>query len=393
MAAQTKRDYYEVLGVARTVTQVDIKSAYRKAALKWHPDRNPDHKETAGDELSEKPPEAYSVLADQQKRAAYDRHGHAGVSGHGRGKQASTAQFSRDCRIFFGGKSSQLREDIFGIGVGAGRGRGRSRAQRGADLRYDMRLSFEEAAAGNHNEASPATAGCLRCVQSAPGAKAGTGTRRRVPRLAAVTVVTPLPTGVFRHFAYVPELRQGAGAGDSRRNALNAEGRGRIERTRTIDVKIPPGVDSQTRIRVPGEKVKQARKGGPPGDLYIVLDVKDHPFFERRGADAYCTVPISIAQAALGAEITVPGLAGEEKVSVPEGTQTGAIIRLRAKGLSDPHGGGKGDLYISIRVVTPTKLTREQKRMLQQLGETIAVENRPAERNSSFFEKVKDIFG
>ena len=177
-----------------------------------------------------------------------------------------------------------------------------------------------------------------------------------------------------------------------REKCAECRGQGRVERTRTIDVRIPPGVDSQTRVRVPGEG-EPGVNGGPPGDLYIVLEIKDHPFFERRGADLYCTIPISVAQAALGAEILVPALGGDEKVTIPEGTQTGAIIRLKGKGLPDPHGGGKGDLYVHVRVMTPTKLTREQRRLLQQLGGTMPAENRPAERNSSFFEKVKDIFG
>ncbi len=151
-------------------------------------------------------------------------------------------------------------------------------------------------------------------------------------------------------------------------------------------------MDSQTRMRVSGEG-EPGVNGGPPGDLYIVLEVKDHPFFERRGADLYCTIPISVAQAALGCEILVPGLAGEEKVTIAEGTQNGSIIRLKGKGLPDPHGGGKGEFYVNIRVVIPTKLSREQRRLFAQLGDTLTVENRPTERSSSLFEKVKDIFG
>jgi molecular chaperone DnaJ len=177
-----------------------------------------------------------------------------------------------------------------------------------------------------------------------------------------------------------------------REKCPECRGRESEEKTRSIEVRIPPGVDSQTRIRVPNEG-EPGVNGGAPGDLYIVLEVKDHPFFERRGADLYCTIPISVTQAALGAELTVPGLAGEEKVSIPEGTQTGSTIRLKGKGLPDPQSGGKGDLYVNLRVLTPTKLTREQRRLFQQLGETLEIENRPAERNSSFFEKVKDIFG
>jgi molecular chaperone DnaJ len=170
------------------------------------------------------------------------------------------------------------------------------------------------------------------------------------------------------------------------------KGRGRVEQIRTIDVRIPPGVDSQTRIRVAGEG-EQGANGAPAGDLYIVLDVKDHPFFERRGADLYCTIPISFSQAALGADISVPGLVSDERISIPEGTQTGSIFRLKGKGLPDPHGGGKGDLYVNVRVLTPSKLTRDQRKLLQELGETLQVENRPADRGSSFFEKMKDIFG
>src|SRR5947209_5780695 len=284
MTRQTKRDYYEVLGVRRTAVQDEIKSAYRKAALKWHPDRNPEQKDTAEAKFREAT-EAYSVLSDAQKRAAYDRYGHAGVSG-----VSADAGFNSSIFDEF--------QDIFGDFFG-----------------------FED---------------------------------------------------LF--------------------GRTGGRGRGRVERTRTIEVRIPPGVDSQTRIRVPNEGEPGAN-GAPPGDLYIVLDVKEHPFFERRGADLYCTMPVSIAQAALGAELSVPGLNGEEKVSIPEGTQTGSIIRLKGKGLPDPHGGGKGDLYVNVRVITPEKLTRDQRLLLQQLDQMLKVENRPAERNSSFFEKVKDIFG
>src|SRR6266704_145073 len=331
MTRQTKRDYYEVLGVSRTAVQDEIKSAYRKAALKWHPDRNPEQKDTAEAKFREAT-EDYSVLSDAQKRAAYDRYGHAGVSGVSADAGFNSSIFEEFQDIFgdfFG------FEDIFGRTGG----RGRQRVQRGADLRYDMELTFEEAAAGVSTKVRlPRQELCEACKGT--GAKAGTG------------VVT----------------------------------------CETCEVRIPPGVDSQTRIRVPNEGEPGAN-GAPPGDLYIVLDVKEHPFFERRGADLYCTMPVSIAQAALGAELSVPGLNGEEKVSIPEGTQTGSIIRLKGKGLPDPHGGGKGDLYVNVRVITPTKLTRDQRLLLQQLDQMLKVENRPAERNSSFFEKVKDIFG
>ena len=165
-----------------------------------------------------------------------------------------------------------------------------------------------------------------------------------------------------------------------------------MEREKTIELRIPPGVDTGTRLRVNGEGEVGAN-GGSPGDLYVVLEVKEHAFFERRGADLYCTIPLSIAQAALGTELQVPGLNGEEKLKIPEGTQSGAVFRVKGKGLADPRGGGRGDLYYHVRVMTPTKLTREQRRLLEQLNATIQVENKPADRNSSIFDKVKDIFG
>jgi molecular chaperone DnaJ len=379
MAAQVKSDYYEVLGIIRTATSDEIKSAYRKAALKWHPDRNPEKKEAAEVKFREAT-EAYSVLSDAQKRAAYDRFGHAGLSGMGTDFNRSIFDEFQDVfGDFFG------FEDVFGRGAG-GRG-GRSRVQRGADLRYDMRFSFEEAAAGVTTKIRiPRQELCGACKGT--GAKAGTG---------AVTCESCKGRGQLHYqqgfFSISRTCPACQGSGQViRAKCPECHGSGRIERTRTIDVRIPPGVDSQTRIRVPGEG-EQGANGGPAGDLYIVLEVADHPFFERRGADLYCTIPISITQAALGAEITVPGLSGDEKVSIEEGTQTGSTIRLKAKGLPDPHGGGKGDLYVNVRVVTPSKLTRDQRRALQQLGELLEVENRPAQRDSSLFEKVKDIFG
>jgi molecular chaperone DnaJ len=165
-----------------------------------------------------------------------------------------------------------------------------------------------------------------------------------------------------------------------------------MHREKTIDLRVPAGVDSGTRLRVPGEGEAGAN-GGPNGDLYVVLDVKEHPFFERRGADLYCTIPVSIAQATLGAEISVPGLIGEERLKIPEGTQSGAVFRIKGHALPDPRGGGKGDLYYHVRVLTPSKLTRDQRKLMEQLGATLKMENKPAERGSSFFDKVKDIFG
>jgi len=378
MASHSKSDYYEILSVSRTSTQEEVKSAYRKAALKWHPDRNPQQKEQAEGKFREAT-EAYSVLSDTNKRAAYDRYGHAGVAG-----MSAEAGFNHTIFEEF----QDIFGDFFGFEDVFGRGsRGRSRVQRGADLRYDMGLSFEEAAAGVTTKIRlPRQEFCEAC--NGTGAKAGTGasaceTCRGRGQLH-------YQQGFFSISRTCPDC-QGAGQ-VVREKCAECRGRGRMERTRTIDVRIPPGVDSQTRMRVAGEG-EAGGNGGPPGDLYIVLEVKEHPFFERRGADLYCTIPISVAQAALGAEIVAPCLGGDEKVSVAEGTQNGSIIRLKGKGLPDPHGGGKGDLYINVRVAIPTKLTRDQRRLMQQLGETLQVENSPAERSSSLFEKVKDIFG
>ena len=380
MPAQSKRDYYDVLAVSRTATADEIKSAYRKAAMKWHPDRNPSQKETAEGKFREAT-EAYSVLSDAKKRGAYDRFGHAGVSAVGGGDAGFNHTIFEEFQDIFGDFFGF--EEIFGRAAGSGR----ARTQRGADLRYDMRLTFEEAAMGLTTKIRiPRQDLCHVCKGT--GAKPGTG---------SATCETCKGKGQLHYqqgfFAITRTCPACQGAGQTiREKCTECRGRGRVDQTRSIDVRIPPGVDSQTRMRVAGEGEPGAN-GAPPGDLYIVLEVKDHPFFERRGADLYCTIPISFSQAALGAEISVPGLFGDERLAIPEGTQTGSIFRLKGKGLPDPHGGGKGDLYVNVRALTPAKLTREQRRLLQQLGETLQVENRPVERNSTFFEKMKDIFG
>ena len=378
----TKRDYYEILGVSREAASDEVKSAFRKAALRWHPDRNPDNKHEAADRFREAT-EAYGVLSDPQKRAAYDRYGHAGVAQMG-------GSFSQeDLNSIFGSSLEEILgafgfDDLFGMGSRSGR---RSRAHRGADLRYDMGLSFEEAANGVHTRIKvPRLELCDLC--GGTGAEAGS---------APIPCQSCGGRGQVRYqqgfFAVTRTCPACRGAGQQIQNPCRkCRGQGRIQRERIIEARIPPGVDSQTRLRIPGEGEAGAN-GGPPGDLYVVLEVKEHPFFERRNADLYCTIPINVAQATLGAEISVPTLNGNEKLKIPEGTQTGHIFRLRGKGLPDPHGGGKGDLYVNARVVTPSKLTREQRKLFQQLAAVLEEENRPAERNSSFFEKVKDIFG
>jgi molecular chaperone DnaJ len=380
MAKTHQRDYYEVLGVTRTASVDEIKAAYRKCALKWHPDRHPEDKAEAEAKFREST-EAYSVLSDSQKRQIYDTYGHSGLSGVGGGVDFSGTIF-QDFHDIFGDFFGF--EDLFSGGRRGGRSR---RSQRGSDLRYDMTLTFEEAATGVNTKIKiPRQEFCGAC--NGTGAKAGTGV------VACQTCggrgQLAYQQGFFTITRTCPAC-QGAGQIIKER-CTECRGQGRVEKERTIELRIPPGVDTGTRLRVQGEG-EPGPNGGPTGDLYVVLEVKEHPFFERRGADLYCTIPISIAQAALGSELQVPGLGGDEKLKIPEGTESGAVFRVRGKGLADPHGGGKGDLYYHVRVLTPTKLTREQRKLIEQLGASLKVENKPAERGSSLFDKVKDIFG
>jgi molecular chaperone DnaJ len=377
MARTNQRDFYEVLGVERTASVDEIKSAYRKSALKWHPDRNPENKQEAEHKFRECT-EAYSVLSDAQKRQVYDTYGHAGLSG------AAGADFNNT--IF------QDFHDIFGDFFGfddmfSGGRRGRSRVQRGADLRYDMTLTFEEASTGVATKIKLVRQEyCESC--NGTGAKVGTGVA--ACQTCGGRGQLAYQQGFFTITRTCPAC-QGAGQ-IIRERCPDCRGQGRIERERTIELRVPPGVDTGTRLRVAGEG-EPGPNGGPPGDLYVVLEVKEHTFFERRGADLYCTIPVSLVQAALGAEIQVPGLNGEERLKIPEGTQSGAVFRHKGKGMPDPRGGGRGDLYYHVRVLTPVKLTREQRKLMEQLGATLKVENKPAERNSSIIDKVKDIFG
>jgi len=249
--------------------------------------------------------------------------------------------------------------------------------QRGADLRYDMSLTFEEAAAGVTTKVKlPRQEYCEAC--NGTGAKAGTGVAachscggrgQLAYQQGFLTITRTCPAC------------QGAGQ-IIRERCPDCRGQGRLERERTIELRVPPGVDTGTRLRVAGEG-EPGPNGGPPGDLYVVLEVKEHPFFERRGADLYCTIPVSVVQAAVGTELQVPGLTGEEKLKIPEGTQSGAVFRVKGKGMPDPHGGGRGDLYYHVRVMTPVKLTREHRSLMEQLGATLKLEKNPSEINST----------
>ncbi|HEY2460495.1 MAG TPA: molecular chaperone DnaJ [Candidatus Acidoferrum sp.] len=378
MARTNQKDYYEILGVERTSSVEEIKSSYRKCALKWHPDRNPENKAEAEIKFREST-EAYSILSDPQKRQIYDTYGHAGLSGANVGADFNSTIF-QDFHDIFG--------DFFGFeDMLSGGRRGRGRSQRGADLRYDMTLTFEEASGGVTTKIKlPRQEYCSSCKGT--GAKAGTGV------IACQTCGGRGQLAYQQGFFTITRtcaVCQGAGQ-IVRERCPDCRGQGRIEREKIIELRIPPGVDTGTRLRVAGEG-EPGPNGGPDGDLYVVLEVKEHSFFERRGADLYCTIPISIAQASLGTELQVPGLIGEERLKIPEGTQSGAVFRIKGKGMPDPRGGGKGDLYYHVRVLTPTKLTRDQRKLVEQLGASLKVENKPADRNSSIFDKVKDIFG
>ena len=370
-----KRDYYEVLGVSRTAGDQEIKSAYRKLALQYHPDRNPDNPEA--EERFKECSEAYAVLADAEKRARYDRFGHAGV-GAAAGQGFDATVFN-DFQDIFG--------DLFGFGdmFGQGAGRRRSRAQRGADLREDLTLEFEEAVFGvtkqvqvrRHEE-------CEQCK--------GSGV---APGKSPVTCTTCGGRGQMRYQqGFFSISRTCSTCGGSGKLIVDpcsqCRGQGRVTRDRTVTVKVPAGVEEGARILYSNEG-EAGVYGGPPGDLYIVLHAKEHAFFERNGKDLYCALPISMSQAALGAEIQVPTLEGEEKLKIPEGTQTGSHFKLKNKGVPVLNGRGRGDLFVEVKVQTPSKLTKRQRELLQELHTTLSIENKPVSR--SLLNRVKEIFG
>jgi molecular chaperone DnaJ len=372
----SKRDYYEVLGVSRSATEAEIKTAYRKLAVRFHPDKNPgDH--TAEEKFKEAA-EAYSVLSDAEQRARYDRFGHAGVAGAGAGANWGGAGG-------FGGGIEDILGDLFGFGdmFGGRGGSRRSAAQRGADLRYDLEMTLEEAAAGMTAQLRiPRLEACETC--SGSGAAPGTQPE---------TCSTCGGAGQVRYqqgfFAVSRTCGQCRGTGKVIRTPCEAcRGAGRVEREKQMEVKIPAGVETGSRLRLAGEGEAGAQ-GGPAGDLYVVIHVKEHEVFERQGNNLYASSPITFAQAALGSEITVPTLDGQQNLRVPAGTQTGTVFRLKGNGMPVLGGRGRGDLFVSVTVVTPTTLTREQRRLLEQLAE---VEEQDL-GDRGLMDKVRDIFG
>jgi molecular chaperone DnaJ len=380
----SKRDYYEVLGIDRQASDQEIKSAYRKLALKYHPDRNPgDHQ---AEERFKEAAEAYAILADAEKRGLYDRFGHAGVSGAAAGAGAGF-----DPTIFadFGDIFSGLG-DMFGFGDVFGGRRRRGGPQRGADLRYDLEISFDESYDGTETSIQiPREETCESCKGS--GAAAGSspetcpqcrGTGQLRYQQGFLTVARPCGTC------------RGTGRIISK-PCQDCRGAGRIARDRKITVKIPPGIATGQRLRLYSEG-EHGTAGGPPGDLYVVVHVQEHSLFHREGDDLYCEIPVTFPLLALGGELRVPTVKDEDTVTLPSGTQTGARFKLRGKGMPNVSGRGHGDLYVVVRAQVPKKLTRDQKHLLEELAKTMPQEvtDRSGESpEKPFFEKVKDIFG
>ena len=372
----SKRDYYEVLAVSRTATDQEIKSAYRRLAVKYHPDKNPN--DDGAEEKFKEAAEAYSVLSNPEQRQRYDRFGHAGVSSGAAGAGAWGAPG-------FGGIEDILG-DLFGFGDVFGSGRGgtrRSAAQRGADLRYDLEITLEEAANGMTAQLRiPRLESCETCK----GSGAASGSQPESCSTCAGSGQVRYQQGFFSVSRTCHVCR---GTGKVIKNpCADCHGTGRIEREKQMEVKVPAGVETGSRLRVSGEG-QAGTQGGATGDLYVVIHVAEHEQFERQGNNLYEAVPITFAQAALGADIMVKTLDGEEKLKVPMGTQTGTVFRLRGKGMPALGGRGRGDLFVSATVITPTTLTREQRRLLEQLAE---VENTDLE-SKGLVDKVRDIFG
>lgn len=369
-----KRDYYEVLGVAREASGSELKVAYRRLAMKFHPDRNPDNPDAEAHFKEAK--EAYEVLSDEEKRAVYDRLGHAGLNpSHGRGG-------------FGGGPDafSDIFGDVFGDIFGAARRGGRNQVFRGADLRYELELTLEQAVFGDSiNLDLPTQVECERC--SGKGAEPGSD---------VITCATCAGAGHVRvaqgFFSIQQTCPACGGAGTIiEKPCRECTGRGRVRKIRTLAVKVPPGVDNGDRIRLSREG-EAGRNGGPPGDLYVDILVREHPIFVREGQNLSCEVPISFATAVLGGTVDVPTLDGNVVLKVPPETQSGKIFRLRGKGVRSVRAGGFGDLFCRVQIETPVSLNDEQKSKLRAFAESIDAEDRHCPRARSWFDGVKQFF-
>ncbi|MCC5452432.1 molecular chaperone DnaJ [Rheinheimera sp. UJ51] len=370
----SKRDYYEVLGVAKGADDKEIKKAYKRLAMKFHPDRTQGDK--AMEEKFKEVQEAYEILSDDQKKAAYDRFGHAGVDPNRGAGGGGNADFGD----IFG--------DVFGDIFGGGGRRGQSRAQRGSDLRYNLELTLEEAVKGKSVDIKvPTMVGCDSCDGS--GAKKGTSAKS-CPTCHGAGQVTMRQS----FFAVQQTCPTCSGRGKIIPDPCSkCHGEGRIEKTKTLAVKIPAGVDTGDRIRLTGEG-EAGMHGAPAGDLYVQVSVRQHAIFQRDGNNLYCDVPLSFATAALGGEIDVPTLDGRVKLKIPAETQTEKMFRLRGKGVQSVRGGGVGDLVCKVVIETPVNLSERQKELLRQLDDSMAGDSEAKHRPKSkgFFDGVKKFF-
>jgi molecular chaperone DnaJ len=377
--SSTKRDYYEVLSVSRSCSDDDIKKAYRRLALQFHPDRNNAPEAT---ERFKEATEAYQVLSDAEKRSAYDRYGHAAFERSG---GAGTVDFSN----FVGLSIEDLFESFFGT---PGQRGARQRVQRGQDLRYDMHLTLEEAVFGTSKEISLTKhASCARCTGSGmePGSQ-----RAKCTKCEGSGEIRRMQQSIFGQFVNVTLCDRCNGEGQVISDpCTECQGRGVVRAKQTVAVEVPPGADEGIQLRLTGQG-EPAPRGGVAGHLYVVLHVQPHRFFKRQGNDLLLEMPINVAQATLGDEFSIPTLDTKEvPLKIPAGTQSGRIIRIRGEGVPFLREHGRGDLQVHIKVRTPTELTDEQKKLFRQLAATFGNSTNVPAENKSFFDKVKDVFG
>jgi len=376
-----KRDYYEVLGVAKNASDEDLKKAYRKLAMKFHPDRNPDSKDA--EEKFKEAKEAYEMLSDPKKREAYDRFGHAGVDPSAAGGFGGGGPGQG-----FGGFSDVFGDifgDIFGAAGGARAGGGRSNVYRGADLRYSMEVSLEQAANGYTTEIRvPSWESCETCHGS--GAKPGT--KPKACSTCGGQGSVRMQQGFFSIQQTCPTCH---GAGKVIPDPCGTcDGVGRVKKTKTLEVRIPAGIDNGMRIRSAGNG-EPGINGGPAGDLYVEIHVREHPVFQRDGDDLHCEIPISMVTAALGGKVEVPTLAGRAEIELPEGTQTGKTFRLRGKGIKGVRSSYPGDLYAHVQIETPVRLTDKQKKLLRDLEASLQ-DPKHSPQTRGWMDKVKEFF-
>jgi molecular chaperone DnaJ len=374
-----KRDYYEVMGLAKNASEEEIKKAYRKLAMKYHPDRNPDDKQS--EEKFKEAKEAYEMLSDADKRAAYDRYGHAGVDPNMAG--GNPGGFGA---AGMGGFADAFG-DIFGDIFGGGAQRGGAQVYRGADLRYSMEITLEQAANGYETQIRiPGWNECEVCH----GVGAKPGTRPSACPTCGGSGAVRMQQGFFSIQQTCPKCH-GSGKFVSDPCA-SCDGVGKVKHNKTLEVKIPPGIDEGMRIRSTGNG-EPGLNGGPPGDLYVEIHIKAHGVFQREGDDLHCEMPISVATAILGGEIDVPTLSGRASISIPEGTQTGKTFRLRGKGIKGVRSGYPGDLYCHMVVETPVRLTEHQKKLIKEFDKSIldgGAKHSP--QSKGWFDKVKTYF-